>query len=157
MDFAIVQTPLGAFELIQEGDFLTQCRFLGQAAAVSGGTQLLRLAQAQLEEYFQGQRRQFDVPLLPQVTPFRARVLEALARVPYGSTCTYADLARAAGCPNACRAVGSAMRTNPLPLFLPCHRVLPAAGGLGNYSAGGSGNKAFLLRLEAEQGTLFSE
>ena len=148
MDFSILQTPIGAFRLVQEGSCLTRCTYLGDAPTVPAQTPLLHQAEQELVEYFAGARHQFTVPLQPQVTPFRARVLAALAAVPYGQTCTYGDLARAVGSPGASRAVGSAMRTNPLAIFLPCHRVLPASGGPGHYSAGGSGRKEYLLRLE---------
>lgn len=106
------------------------------------------LATQQLTEYFAGARREFTVPLdLHGVTAFRARVLRELARVPYGETTTYAELARAVGNPKAVRAVGSACATNPLPLFIPCHRVLRSDGALGGYR-GGVEAKRYLLNME---------
>ena len=102
----------------------------------------------QLREYFAGERRKFDLPLdLSGVTPFRAEVLRELSKVPYGETTTYAELARAVGNPKAVRAVGSTCATNPLPILIPCHRVLRADGQLGGYR-GGEAAKRFLLRLE---------
>ena len=105
-------------------------------------------AARQLEEYFAGTRREFTVPLdLGGLTPFRAQVLRALSQVPYGETVTYAELAHAAGNPKAVRAAGSACATNPLPVLIPCHRVLRADGSLGGYR-GGVEAKRFLLALE---------
>ena len=107
------------------------------------------LATQQIAEYFAGERRAFDVPLnLDGVTEFRAEVLRALMEVPYGETTTYGELARAVGRPKAVRAVGSACATNPLPILIPCHRVLRSDGALGGYR-GGTEAKRFLLALES--------
>jgi methylated-DNA-[protein]-cysteine S-methyltransferase len=102
----------------------------------------------QLDEYFAGRRRVFDLPIDRTLSsPFYRRVLEALFEVPYGRTVHYVDLARIAGSPGATRAVGTAMRTNPIPIIQPCHRVLPSDGTLGNY-AGGVARKQALLAHE---------
>jgi methylated-DNA-[protein]-cysteine S-methyltransferase len=102
----------------------------------------------QLDEYFAGTRHVFDLPIDRSLSSaFYRRVLEALFEVPYGHTVHYVDLARIAGSPGATRAVGTAMRTNPIPIIQPCHRVLPADGSLGNY-AGGVERKQALLALE---------
>jgi methylated-DNA-[protein]-cysteine S-methyltransferase len=102
----------------------------------------------ELDEYFDGRRRAFDLPLdLRGTTPFTARVLAELARVPYGQTATYGELARRAGRPSAARAVGTVMNRNPIPIVLPCHRVLGANGSLVGYG-GGLERKEQLLRLE---------
>ncbi len=103
----------------------------------------------ELDEYFAGRRRTFDVSLDRQLSSgFRANVLAHLPDIPYGSTATYASLARDVGSPKAVRAVGSACATNPLPVVLPCHRVVRSDGTAGGY-AGGAEAKAALLRLEA--------
>ena len=113
----------------------------------SAGAVLVDASQ-QIAEYFAGTRQKFTVSLdLGGVTEFRAAVLRELAKVPYGEATTYAELARAVGNPKAVRAVGSACATNPLPLFIPCHRVLRSDGQLGGYR-GGVEAKRFLLRLE---------
>lgn len=105
-------------------------------------------ATEQIAEYFAGKRRAFDVPLnLDGVTEFRAEVLRALMEVPYGETTTYGELARAVGRRQAVRAVGSTCATNPLPILIPCHRVLRSDGALGGYR-GGAEAKRFLLALE---------
>ena len=103
---------------------------------------------SELEEYFAGTRHTFDLTLDWRLTKgFRASVLHALPGIGYGETTTYAALAAAVGNPKAVRAVGSACATNPLPLVVPCHRVLPSGGGLGGYR-GGPAAKELLLTLE---------
>lgn len=108
----------------------------------------LRRARLQLDEYFAGRRHGFDVPLDWRLTAgFRRDVLRATARIPYGRTATYREVAARAGSPAAFRATGTALATNPLPILVPCHRVLPSSGGIGQYR-GGSEAKAHLLGLE---------
>jgi methylated-DNA-[protein]-cysteine S-methyltransferase len=106
-----------------------------------------RDAVAQLTEYFAGKRRRFELPLDLRGTPFQLAVWEALLRIPYGNTCTYAELARAVGRPAAVRAVGAANGANPIALVVPCHRVVATGGKLGGYG-GGLPLKARLLALE---------
>jgi methylated-DNA-[protein]-cysteine S-methyltransferase len=119
-----------------------------------GGQRVLRAplavdeARRELDDYFAGRRRVFDLSLdLRGTTEFSVRVLRELARVPYGRTSTYGDLARRAGRPAAARAVGMVMNRNPLPIVLPCHRILGASGDLVGYG-GGLHVKEALLRLE---------
>jgi methylated-DNA-[protein]-cysteine S-methyltransferase len=105
-------------------------------------------ARRELDEYFAGRRRSFDVPLDWRLaTGFRRAVLRAAARIPYGRTASYGALSAEAGSPAAFRAAGTALAHNPLPILVPCHRVLPAGGGLGGYR-GGAAAKAQLLALE---------
>jgi methylated-DNA-[protein]-cysteine S-methyltransferase len=102
----------------------------------------------ELDEYFSGGRRQFDVPLDWQLMRgFGRRVLEATHQVPFGSVTTYKQMANEAGSPRAARAAGNALGANPLPIIVPCHRVLHADGGLGGYT-GGLDRKRFLLGIE---------
>jgi methylated-DNA-[protein]-cysteine S-methyltransferase len=102
----------------------------------------------QLDEYFAGRRHRFEVPLDRRLSHgYRRQVLEALSDVPYGETVSYKDLAVRTGNPGASRAVGTAMATNPLPIVVPCHRVLLSGGALGGYG-GGIETKVWLLRLE---------
>ena len=102
----------------------------------------------ELDEYFAGRRREFDLELDWRLTRgFRRRVLRATARVPYGSTASYAEMASRAGNPRAFRAAGSALGSNPIPIVVPCHRVLRSGGALGGYG-GGLATKDYLLRLE---------
>jgi methylated-DNA-[protein]-cysteine S-methyltransferase len=109
---------------------------------------LLRRAHAQLDEYFAGARRRFDLPLAPRGTPFQRRVWTAIAAVPYGGTVTYAALADASGSAQSARAAGAATGRNPLSIVVPCHRVVGARGALTGY-AGGLERKRALLALEA--------
>ncbi len=102
---------------------------------------------AQLEEYFAGARREFDLPLAPRGSPFQRAVWQALTRIPYGETVSYGELARRIGHPQASRAVGLANRTNPLPIVVPCHRVIGADGSLTGFG-GGLEIKRRLLALE---------
>ena len=102
----------------------------------------------ELDEYFAGHRRAFDIAVDWSLTSgFRRRVLEATARIPTGEVTTYGALARQVGKPTAARAVGGAVGSNPVAIVVPCHRVLPASGGVGNYG-GGPDRKEFLLELE---------
>ncbi len=115
---------------------------------LAGSRDSVTRARRQLDEYFDGDRRSFDVPLDWQLTRgFRREVLQATALIAYGRTASYREVATAAGRPGAFRAAGTALATNPLPIVVPCHRVLRSAGGLGDYR-GGSQAKAQLLDLE---------
>ena len=106
-------------------------------------------AARQLDEYFDGERTEFDLPLALNGTEFQVRVLEELRKIPYGETVSYGDIARRIGRPRAVRAVGAANGRNPLPIFVPCHRVIGSSGDLTGFG-GGLDTKAMLLRLEAE-------
>ena len=106
----------------------------------------------ELDEYFQGRRREFDLPIDLRVAPFHEAVLAELARVPYGHTDTYGHLAALVGHPKAARAVGTVMNRNPIPIVLPCHRIVGANGSLTGY---GGGLPAKKLLLELEGATLF--
>jgi methylated-DNA-[protein]-cysteine S-methyltransferase len=102
----------------------------------------------ELDEYFEGRRVEFDLPLDWALTRgFTSRVLQATARIGFGATSTYADVASQAGSPRAVRAAGNALGANPLPVVVPCHRVLRTGGGIGGYT-GGVERKEYLLRLE---------
>jgi methylated-DNA-[protein]-cysteine S-methyltransferase len=111
-------------------------------------TPLLRRARDQLQAYFDGKRLTFDLPLAPHGSAFQKRVWAALCAIPPGETRSYADIARAIG--SAPRAVGGANGANPIPIVIPCHRVVAADGSLGGYSGGeGPATKRFLLDLES--------
>ena len=102
----------------------------------------------QLDDYFGGTRRDFELPIdWRLLRGFRADVLRATSQIPFGSVISYRDVAAAAGSPNAYRAAGNALGSNPIPIVVPCHRVVHAGGGLGGYT-GGLERKQFLLRLE---------
>jgi len=108
---------------------------------------LLRRAKAQLEEYFQGERKTFDLPLCPQGTVFQQAVWSVMREIPFGETKSYSEIATALGNVNKARAVGGAANKNPLPLVIPCHRVIGSSGRLTGFS-GGLNLKQLLLDLE---------
>lgn len=110
-------------------------------------TALLREAKRELDAYFAGRLREFSVPLAPRGTAFQERVWQELRRIPYGQTITYGELARRIGAPQAARAVGMANGRNPLPVFIPCHRVVGAGNKLVGYT-GGLDVKIALLSVE---------
>ena len=112
-----------------------------------GDNAVLRDARRQLGEYFAGTRNAFDLPLSPRGTDFQRNVWNTLASIPYGQTISYAQLAQRIGKPSAMRAVGAANGRNPLPIVLPCHRVIGADGSLTGFG-GGLPTKQFLLQLE---------
>jgi methylated-DNA-[protein]-cysteine S-methyltransferase len=112
-----------------------------------GDHSVLRRTREQLARYFDGRLRDFDLPLAPRGTPFQCEVWKALGTIPFGQTISYAGLAARVGRPTATRAVGAANGRNPLPIVLPCHRVIGADGSLTGFG-GGLPTKQFLLRLE---------
>lgn len=110
-------------------------------------TALIKEARKELEEYFQGNRKTFDLPLSLKGTPFQKKVWQVLMTIPYGKTMTYKQVAEAIGNPKACRAVGMANNKNPIPIVVPCHRVIGSNGKLVGY-AGGLHMKEKLLEME---------
>ncbi len=143
-------TPIGRVTVTSDGIYLTGVRFGPVPDGEQSSVPILKEAESQILEYLGGSRKQFDLPIAPFGEGFSADVYRAMAGIPYGSTVTYGGLAEASGHPGASRAVGSACRMNPLPIIIPCHRVVPASGGIGNYS-GPDGVKQFLLELESEK------
>ena len=148
----LAATPIGLVRVAYatEGhDAVLQQLSDGISARVLRHPVRLDAAARQLDEYFAGRRQQFDVVLDWRLSAgFRSAVLHHLPEIPYGRTATYADVAAMAGRPRASRAVGSACATNPLPVVVPCHRVVRSDGALGGY-LGGVEAKAVLLALEA--------
>ena len=126
-------------------------RFLPDAEEVKD-LPLLEQVRSELQEYFGGARRSFSLPLDLRGTPFQVSVWESLIEIPFGETCSYADVARRIERPNAYRAVGLASGANPVPLVVPCHRVIASGGGLGGY-AGGAEAKRKLLAFEQARAT----
>jgi methylated-DNA-[protein]-cysteine S-methyltransferase len=151
------ETKLGRITIAGNGEALTGLFFENdlnakRLAALSAGTSfveddLLLEAHRQLGAYLDKKLKCFDLPLLPAGTPFMRAVWDALVAIPWGEVASYGDIARAVGKPGASRAVGLANGRNPLPIFIPCHRVIRANGDLGGYS-GGLAIKARLLALE---------
>ena len=145
MEQAVIYTPMGPLTLFAQENRLTALVF-----GDFGSYDYLPLfgeTQRQLEEYFAGSRQNFDLPLNPGGTDFQRRVWRTLLDIPYGTAISYRELARRADCPRGYQAVGQANGRNPLPILIPCHRVIGADGTLGGYS-GGLDRKRFLLDLE---------
>ena len=149
---AIIASPVGLIALVEIDSRLVslEIRLAGVVeppANAEPRTPLLVEAKAQLEAYFHFGLRNFDLPLAPSGTGFQERVWGALREIPYGETRSYADLAHRLG--SVARAVGQACGANPIPIVIPCHRVLAEDGRLGGFSApGGRETKYFLLELE---------
>ncbi len=116
-------------------------------------TDLLKEASRQLQEYFQGKRQEFNLPLAPEGTTFMKSVWKSLCEIPYGETKSYKEIAKAAGNEKACRAVGQANNKNPIPIFIPCHRVIGTNGSLIGYR-GGMQTKKLLLEIEKKHGNI---
>jgi len=147
----VMDSPVGPLQLIASEGALTEIRFLDEADPAAresaGDPGILAEAHRQLAAYFRGELQRFDLPLAPAGTAFQKSVWGALAEIPWGETRSYGELARAIGRPTAARAVGAANGANPLPIVLPCHRVIGARGTLTGY-AGGLERKRRLLALE---------
>ncbi|GAB2762879.1 methylated-DNA--[protein]-cysteine S-methyltransferase [Salinimicrobium soli] len=143
---AVIDTPLGT--AILEGDEKGLISLsLSEENPGEINPEILRHAVVQLREYFEGTRKEFDLPLNPQGTDFQKRVWELLLEIPFGSTCSYMDLAKQYGDPKAIRAIASANGKNPLWILVPCHRVIGSDGSLTGY-AGGLWRKKWLLDHE---------
>ncbi len=148
--FYIYRTPKGRITIGQEAGAITQlvfgpARLQGEERAC----ELTNRASSQVLEYLAGKRRVFDLPLSAKGTEFQRAVWAEMLRIPYGQTRTYGQIAAALGKPKALQAVGQACGRNPIPVIVPCHRVVAANGKLGGY-AYGPGIKKFLLDLEQQ-------
>ena len=144
----VMDSPIGSLTLVEEHGALTEVRFGERTEGLCAQpTALLDEAVRQLNEYFCGRRKVFTVPLAPKGTPFQQQCWAALLQIPYGETRTYAQQAALIGNPKACRAVGMGNNRNPLPVLIPCHRVIGANGKLTGY-AGGLRIKEILLKIE---------
>jgi methylated-DNA-[protein]-cysteine S-methyltransferase len=153
--YDVVDSPVGPLHIAATERGLARISYFGEgfddALARLFGARVLRApldeVRRELDEYFAGRRRDFDLALDLRVAPFYADVLRELALVPYGQTDTYGSLAAKVGRPQAARAVGTVMNRNPIPIVLPCHRIVGRNGALTGY-AGGLDVKRHLLRLE---------
>lgn len=160
--YATFDTPLGTMFALAEDGCITRLDFIDAKYAkalhpswvAAPDESPLRECIAQVRDYFEVGRREFDLPLKPRGTEFQQRVWSAIARVPAGKTITYAELARRAGAEGSARAAGAATGRNPIGIVVPCHRIVGADGSLTGY-AGGLERKTHLLQLEgALQGAL---
>lgn len=163
-----MDSPVGRLQLVEKDGALTHVLFCArkepkpagekghEVLAKVGGetvffeektTPLLQKVQDQLKEYFAGKRRQFDIPLAPEGTPFQLKAWEGLRTIPYGQTRTYKQMAEYANCPLGYRAIGMANNRNPISIIVPCHRVIGSDGKLVGFG-GGLDKKELLLDLE---------
>lgn len=149
-----MSTPIGRLDVVADDSSIVEIRFGADAdppddvvATEPGAHAVLDRAVDQLEEYFAGGRTDFDLPLAPSGTPFQLDAWAALRRIPFGETITYGQQARLLGDANKSRAVGAANGRNPIPIVVPCHRVVGSNGHLTGF-AGGLENKAWLLDHE---------
>ncbi len=149
--FAIYETQMGYFIIKHENERLVYFKKLHNETIGDFGvkTELTDKAYTQLLEYFDGERKKFDVPYQLNGTEFQKKVWSALCDIPYGETRSYKDIAIAVGNPKASRAVGMANNKNPITVIVPCHRVIGTSGKLVGY-AGGLTMKEFLLKMEGE-------
>jgi methylated-DNA-[protein]-cysteine S-methyltransferase len=155
--YQYLDTPIGRLRLVSGGSCLAAVEFEGHhgdpGSAIEAADAVLERTAGQLQQYFAGRRRQFDLPLAPVGTAFQRAVWKALRAIPWGALCSYADIARAIDRPTAVRAVGAANGRNPLPIIVPCHRVVGSDGSLTGFS-GGIEVKRQLLVLEGSLGEL---
>ncbi|RME83059.1 MAG: methylated-DNA--[protein]-cysteine S-methyltransferase [Caldilineae bacterium] len=141
------ESPIGFLEVAGTADAIVSVRFCESPGKQTDVCELIQRAVAQLGAYFAGELREFDLPLAPQGTAFQKRVWDYLLSIPYGRTVSYRQVAEALGNPAAIRAVGAANGANPIPIIIPCHRVVGSDGSLVGYG-GGLWRKEWLLRHE---------
>lgn len=144
---AVYPFPFDRLKIGYEGDAVTLLLRTDEPACEEGRTPFTDRVYQQIMEYWRGERREFDFPLVLRGTPFQEKVWRALGDIPYGETRTYGQIAAAVGSPKACRAVGMANRKNPILIAVPCHRVIGANGKLTGYGSGLDMKEA-LLALE---------
>ena len=151
-----VPTPWGDLVAVAENGALVRICLPGDKPEepVTGSRDpLLKKAASELQEYFSGRRREFDLPLNPAGTVFQQKVWRELCRIPYGTVETYGEIARRLGIPHGARAIGQANHRNPIPIIIPCHRVTAAGNKIGGYG-GGIELKIRLLALEGVTGLI---
>lgn len=146
MEFLIMDSVLGHLKLVEDNGFLVEIRFTHEDLSESNSPFLLDVKK-QLNEYFKGLRRKFNIKLKLDGTDFQKNVWKTLIDIPYGEVCSYKDIAEKVGSPKAFRAVGNANNRNKIPIVIPCHRVIGSNGKLVGYD-GGIEIKEKLLNLE---------
>ena len=143
------ESPVGHINLTADGDTIIELSMTKTPGPSQGSAKVLKEAQKQLTEYFKGKRKDFNFKHEARGTKFQQSVWNEIARIPFGQVISYADIAREIGKPQASRAVGGAVGSNPIPLIIGCHRVLGASGKITGYSGGeGIPTKRWLLKLE---------
>ena len=147
----VFETPLGKIIAVADEEGLCSLDFDENASASDEENVHLTQLQRELTEYFEGKRKTFDVRLNPKGTPFQRAVWRTLCDIPYGSVISYSQEAQMLSHAKAVRAVANANGKNPIPIIIPCHRVIAIGGGIGGYS-GGIWRKEFMLELERKNG-----
>ncbi|WP_416306727.1 methylated-DNA--[protein]-cysteine S-methyltransferase [Neptunicella sp. SCSIO 80796] len=147
MNIGYLNTDIGWLEIAASDEGIQRIKFVEQCQFPEQHNAHVEQAIAQLDEYFNHQRREFDLTLAAAGTLFQQQVWKTLTSVPHGKTCSYADIADSIGNPKAVRAVGSANGKNPIAIVVPCHRIIGSNGKLTGY-AGGLFRKEYLLKLE---------
>jgi methylated-DNA-[protein]-cysteine S-methyltransferase len=156
LGYAAYQSPIGTIRVIADTEGIKRIElfeedwenFLNDHPDLEEDPVLCGEAIRQLDEYFNGKRKDFDLPLSIEGTEFRMQVWKALQSIPYGEVKSYADVAEMIGNPKAVRAVGQANRSNQIPIIIPCHRVIGKSGSLGGYAGTNTPIKKMLLELE---------
>lgn len=145
-----IDTPIGLLEITATDESIVGVKPVDHEENVAGdavANDLVQKCRVELEEYFAGKRKNFDLPLAGEGTDFQKQVWEQLQRIPYGETRTYGEIAKIMGRPKASRAIGMANHNNPILILVPCHRVIGADGSLTGYAAGIEAKK-YLLEFE---------
>jgi len=151
--YDIISSPIGDLLLVASENGLKEIRFEAENQNFQidqewiFSPEKLQQVKRELNEYFTGERTSFSIPLSPEGTPFQKQIWKELQSIPYGKTCSYQDIANQIQKPNSCRAVGMANGKNPIPIIIPCHRIIGKNGKLVDY-AGGLHKKLKLLQIE---------
>lgn len=136
----LIDSPVGPLRISATCRAIIAVKFDGHGesmgSADGGAAELLKQAKRQLDDYFAGKRERFDLPLEPEGTPFQRSVWNALQEIPFGVTCSYSDIAKRLGNPKSLRAVGAANGQNPIPIIIPCHRVIGRDGSMTGFGGG---------------------
>lgn len=142
------KSPIGTLYIVEENEKIIEIRYENEKEEVlEKNTKILEKAVQELEEYFKGKRKEFDIPLNPKGTEFMKKVWKELQKIPYGKTTSYRKIAEKIGNPKASRAVGMANHNNPIPIIIPCHRVIGKNNKMVGYALG-IDKKEYLLNLE---------
>lgn len=148
MFISYYESPLGILKIVSDDNYLLEVDLVQKKTSKENKNNIVEKTIRELDEYFNGKRKSFDIKYKLTGTTFQNMVWESLSKVPYGTKISYKDLAVKINNPNAVRAVGTAVGKNKLLIIIPCHRVLNTGSGLGGFSAGGLTNKKKLLKLE---------
>ena len=142
------KSPIGTLYIVEENEKIIEIRYENEKEEVlEKNTKILEKAVQELEEYFKGKIKEFDIPLNPKGTEFMKKVWKELQKIPYGKTTSYGKIAEKIGNPKASRAVGMANHNNPIPIIIPCHRVIGKNNKMVGYALG-IDKKEYLLNLE---------